>query len=123
MRKLPYTNFNAEQFIVRDWLALDRTVLANERTFLAYGRSALALLLSGLTVLKLFHSVPATLAGWALAALAVIVFIFGVQRFLKMRGHYHGLSMIEESALPAELVKEFGLGPRMAAEAEPARRA
>ncbi len=123
MRKLPYDNFDAQQFIVRDWLALDRTVLANERTFLAYGRSALALLLSGLTVLKLFHSTPATVAGWALITLAFTVFAFGVQRFLKMRGHYHTLSVIEESALPAELVKEFGLTPRLAPKAEPARRA
>ena len=56
MRKLPYDNFDAQEFILRDWLALDRTVLANERTFLAYGRTSLGLFLSGVTLIKVFKS-------------------------------------------------------------------
>jgi putative membrane protein len=41
--------------ILRDHLALDRTKLANERTLLAYLRTALVLILSGITIIKLFQ--------------------------------------------------------------------
>ncbi|MDA8231839.1 MAG: DUF202 domain-containing protein [Magnetospirillum sp.] len=109
MRRLPYDNFKPHEFIVRDWLALDRTVLANERTFLAYGRTALGLILSGLTIVKLFNiSHDAVMSGWGFVALGLLVFVVGVRRFLKMQGHYRALSAIEEEALPAELAREFG---------------
>jgi putative membrane protein len=109
MKKLPYDNFNSQEFIVRDWLALDRTVLANERTFLAYGRTAIGLMLGGLTLIKLFHSPFAIASGWGFVGFALVVFSFGVQRFLTMQGHYRGLAALEATALPAELNKEFGL--------------
>lgn len=108
MKRLPYDNFNSREFIVRDWLALDRTVLANERTFLAYGRTALGLFLGGLTLIKVFHSSFAIATGWAFVGFAIVTFSFGVQRFLKMQGHYRGLSVLETAALPAEIRKEFG---------------
>ena len=41
-----------------DLLALDRTRLANERTLLAYGRSGFALLIAGISLIKLFHQDP-----------------------------------------------------------------
>lgn len=105
MKQLPYDNFNAEAFIVRDWLALDRTVLANERTFLAYGRTALALMAAGITLIKVFESDFAIVAGWGFVAAALVVFGFGVQRFVTMQGHYRALSTIEP--LPADLRKDF----------------
>ena len=103
MKNLPYDNFNAREFIIRDWLALDRTVLANERTFLAYGRTALGLFLGGLTLIKLFQSEFAIVTGWAFVGFAVAVFAFGVLRFRKMQGHYRGLSAFGTAALPVEL--------------------
>lgn len=106
MKNLPYDNFNAREFIIRDWLALDRTVLANERTFLAYGRTALGLFLGGLTLIKLFPSDFAITTGWAFVVFAVGVFVFGLYRFLTMQGHYRGLSDMEATILPAGLHKE-----------------
>lgn len=108
MNKLPYDNFDSQQFIVRDWLALDRTVLANERTFLAYGRTSLGLFLGGLTVMKLFASNFALVTGWLFVVAAALVFGYGVRRFVHMHGHYKALAAIEETALPAELAREFG---------------
>jgi uncharacterized membrane protein YidH (DUF202 family) len=35
MTEQPYARFEREELIVRDYLAADRTALANERTFLA----------------------------------------------------------------------------------------
>lgn len=108
MNKLPYDNFNPDEFILRDWLALDRTVLANERTFLAYGRTALALMAAGITLIKVFESDLAIGAGWGFVVVALVVFGFGVQRFLTMHGHYRSLSAIEE--MPAESRKDFAPG-------------
>ncbi len=107
MKSLPYDNFNADEFIIRDWLALDRTVLANERTFLAYGRTSLALMAAGITLIKVFESDLAIGAGWGFVVVAVVVFGFGVQRFLKMQGHYRTLSAVED--LPSDLRKEYAI--------------
>jgi hypothetical protein len=51
----PYEEFKREEMILRDWLALDRTVLANKRTFLAYGRTSIALFALGIAFVKLIH--------------------------------------------------------------------
>lgn len=49
---LPYEKFLSRDFILRDWLAVDRTILANERTLLSYTRTALTLILAGLTFIR-----------------------------------------------------------------------
>ena len=107
MSRLPYDNFSAHEFILRDWLALDRTVLANERTFLAYGRTSLGLFLAGVTLIKVFKSDLAIGTGWAFVVTAVAVFIYGFRRFRKMHRHYRGLAALEEKILPEELEREF----------------
>ena len=44
---------NKEEIILRDYLALERTRLANERTLFAYIRTSLYLILAGLTLIQL----------------------------------------------------------------------
>lgn len=39
MKDSPYSKFDTDDLILRDQLAIDRTLLANERTLLAYLRS------------------------------------------------------------------------------------
>ena len=46
LRDEPYEKYPKEDLILRDWLAADRTELANERTFLAYIRTALAIIVT-----------------------------------------------------------------------------
>ncbi len=48
----PYEGFDEDDLILRDELAIDRTILANERTFLAYVRTALAFAIVGGTCLQ-----------------------------------------------------------------------
>lgn len=107
MKKLPYDNFDPRKFIVRDWLALDRTILANERTFLAYGRTSLALVISGLTFIKFFDHVAYSLIGYVFIVLGAGIFAFGLKRYLHMQTHYRGLSHMSDEMLPGELKKEF----------------
>jgi putative membrane protein len=113
LSKLPYENFSAHEFILRDWLALDRTVLANERTFLAYGRTSLGLFLTGVTLIKVFKSDFAIGTGWVFVFVAIGVFIYGFRRFRKMQSHYRGLSALEEKILPGELEREFAVEAAM----------
>ena len=74
----------------RDFLALVRTDLANERTLLAYGRTALMVSATGVTLLKFFpDSMAVRIAGWPLVALGVLIALFGVIRFARLRSRLH----------------------------------
>jgi putative membrane protein len=51
MQEAPYSRFNADKLILRDELAIDRTLLANERTLMAYLRSGVSLLIAGVSIM------------------------------------------------------------------------
>ena len=54
MRKEGYNSYDkfAEDMILRDHLALDRTLLANERTYLSYLRTVVSFIVAGITLWK-----------------------------------------------------------------------
>jgi putative membrane protein len=85
----PYARFADTELILRDQLAIDRTVLANERTFLAYCRTALALILTGAGCIKFFDGALSDFAGWTLIGLGLVVQAVGVWRTSRM-GHNIG---------------------------------
>ncbi|HJQ80519.1 MAG TPA: DUF202 domain-containing protein [Lacipirellulaceae bacterium] len=77
---------SADELILRDHLALDRTRLANERTLLAYIRTAFMLIIAGATALKLLVETPAVVAtAWLFILLGVVVAVFGAWRFESVR--------------------------------------
>lgn len=49
--KNPYKNFTTKELILRDHLAIDRTVLSNETTLFSYIRTSLALIAAGATLI------------------------------------------------------------------------
>ena len=67
MNRTPYARFNNGDLILRDELAIDRTLLANERTLLAYWRSGVALVIAGISILHF-----ATGGGYAVLGAACI---------------------------------------------------
>lgn len=71
--------------ILRENLAVDRTVLANERTLLSYIRTALALLITGLSLLKFFPEPHFRILAVISIAVGVIFVIIGIKRFTKIR--------------------------------------
>jgi putative membrane protein len=77
---------------IRDTLAIDRTKLANERTLLAYLRTAIALVLAGLTFLKVFAQDSFYFGlGLVFIGCGLGVVLFGVYRFTKKKrkvSHY-----------------------------------
>jgi len=86
MGKMPtYSRFQQEQLSLRDELAVDRTVLSNERTLLAYVRTALGFLILGLTFLHFLQQQIYRAAGYALMAVAALVLVLGIVRFVQMQ--------------------------------------
>jgi putative membrane protein len=81
----PYSKFLKDELILRDYLAAERTALANERTFLAYIRTALTLSVVGITFIKFFGSLMVFILGWIFVPIGIITFIIGLIRFRKMR--------------------------------------
>lgn len=74
-----------EPLILREDLAIDRTVLANERTLLSYIRTALALLITGLSLLKFFPEPHFRILAIILIGVGVVFVFFGIKRFTKVK--------------------------------------
>ena len=67
-------------------LAIDRTRLANERTLLAWVRTAVMLLVSGMTLLKLFAGIwPLEILGVVLIPVALVAVAIGLHRYFQTR--------------------------------------
>jgi len=84
-RKSPYSEVCEEEMILRDHLAAERTVLANERTALAYLRTMLTFLIGGVTFIQFFDSFVVEVLGWIFLPIAVIVGLFGVVKYVKVK--------------------------------------
>ena len=81
----PYAAFG-HQLILRDVLAIDRTRLANERTLLAWVRTAVMLLVSGMTLMKLFEGIwPLEALGILLIPVALAAVGIGLWRYVQTR--------------------------------------
>jgi putative membrane protein len=71
---------------LRDYLAIERTILTNEGTVLAYIRTSLTIAVVGVTILNLYpENRNLQTIGIALASTAVIIFSVGLIRTLRMR--------------------------------------
>ena len=74
-----------QEVILRDYLAIERTRLANERTLLSYIKSSLYLLLGGITALQLpIYPELEYLGIMALVFSAIFIFI-GIYRFMILK--------------------------------------
>ena len=85
MPQNPYSKFTKEELILRDRLAVDRTILANERTFLAYIRTALGFFAAGVFAIKFFDSIPIELVGWVFVMSGIIVFVVGLSKYRRLK--------------------------------------
>jgi putative membrane protein len=76
-----YIQLSRDDIILRDHLALDRTILANERTLLAYIRTALAFMITGIGLLKFFQDKRVEILGWIFCIFSVIAIFVGIKRY------------------------------------------
>lgn len=76
---------NKDEIILRDYLAMERTTLANERTLLSYLRSSLYLLIGGVALLKLENFENLHFVGYIALVLAGVFILIGFYRYQKLR--------------------------------------
>jgi len=82
---MPYGKFKDNQLILRDELAVDRTLLANERTLLAYLRSGLSMIIAGITIVHFAKYLSwFWIVGISLIPIGLIAMLIGIVRFRKM---------------------------------------
>ncbi|MDO9541411.1 MAG: DUF202 domain-containing protein [Kiritimatiellia bacterium] len=84
MNDSPYEKFGNDDLILRDELAIDRTLLANERTLMAYLRSGVALLIAGVSIINFSQEGWFWAIGIACIPTGIITVIVGVARYRKM---------------------------------------
>lgn len=84
--------------ILRDYLAIDRTVLTNETAFMAYIRTALALLAAGVSLIKFFNDPVMNALGWAFMGIGTVLAMYGYHRYRQIDALMHRIKgdMIEE---------------------------
>jgi len=79
-----YSRFENERLILRDELAIDRTILANERTLLAYLRSSIALILAGVSIIHFSSRNWFLWIGVLCLPGGLVAGIIGIWRYIKM---------------------------------------
>ena len=79
-------NYNTfrDEMILRDYLALDRTVLANERTLLAYLRTFIGTFSAGIAMVKLFDVFFTNLIGYIFIVVSPLFIVLGMIRFAQI---------------------------------------
>lgn len=79
-----YAKFDPKQLILRDELAIDRTLLANERTLLAYLRSGVALVVAGISIMHFSLERWFWVVGLVCIPVGVLATLVGILRFRRM---------------------------------------
>ncbi len=74
-----------EEVILRDYLAIERTRLANERTLLSYIRSSLYLLLGGIAFFQLKSFPDFKYLAILSLLFSAIFFVIGIYRFMLLK--------------------------------------
>jgi len=80
----PYERFKKSDLILRDELAIDRTVLANERTLLAFVRLAITLIIAGVSIVHFAMEKWFETIGILCVPIGIVVGICGWHRYQKM---------------------------------------
>ena len=96
MNQEPYEKYKKEKLILRDWLAVDRTELANERTFLAYIRTSLTAIIVGVGLIGYFETGIYANFGILLVPIGLILLFIGTYRFITKRKNLEKLFKQEE---------------------------
>ena len=80
----PYSRFESDNLILRDELAVDRTLLANERTLMSYLRAGISLLIAGVSIMHFSYQGWFWTIGLVCIPTGAIASIIGVSRYRRM---------------------------------------
>ncbi|MCH7396866.1 DUF202 domain-containing protein [Belliella sp. DSM 107340] len=78
-------NLTDDQMIVRDYLARQRTTLANDRTLLSYIRTSLYFLVSGTALMEVKVLSHVSDLGYLAFALSVMLVVIGFINYFKVK--------------------------------------
>lgn len=73
-----------DNMVLRDFLALDRTIMANERTFLAWFRTAISLIAGGLAIIKFSEDLIFLISGVILIGMGFVIGLIGTIRYIRI---------------------------------------
>ena len=74
-----------KDLVLREYLAIERTRLANETTLLAYIRTGLYFLVAGSTLGELIDSSFWKIAGTPLVVIGLLITLLGLLRYFRLR--------------------------------------
>ncbi len=86
-----------QEVILRDYLAIERTRLANERTLLSYIRSSLYLLLGSIALFQIKNYPNFEYLALASLVFSIIFFVIGVYRFTLLKKSLKKLYYMSEA--------------------------
>lgn len=92
-----YHRLKNRELSLTDYLAIDRTVLANERTALAFARTVLALVVVGGSCIKLFDAWYMLAIGVIFLILALVTAWMGWQRYHRTRRQLNAALELDHS--------------------------
>jgi len=74
-----------KDLVLREFLAIERTRMANDTTLLAYIRTGLYFLVAGSSLGELIHSSFWKIAGTPLIVIGLVIVLLGGVRYLRLR--------------------------------------
>lgn len=94
---------NKEKIILRDYLSMQRTTLANERTLFSYIRTSLYTLIGGIGILNLEEFVHLHWLGYLALAISGLLIVYGLIRFWVLKRRlsklYKKAGMVQDDPL------------------------
>lgn len=90
-----------ENISLRDFLALERTTLANERTLFSYIRTSLYLILGGIALIQLEEVKQLHWLGYVALGISAFLIVYGLIRFValkqKLRRFYNAIDRLPDA--------------------------
>lgn len=111
MKQPIYSRFENDQLILRDELAIDRTLLSNERTLLAYLRSGVALVIAGVSIIQFSTGGWYWMIGLSCIPVGIVVGLIGVARYRKMNRSISRIRQQSKSDAQAKRTDSERSGP------------
>lgn len=87
IKLLPKPKFfeNKEKIILRDFLAMERTSLANERTLFSYIRASLYMLIAGVAITEYEGFTSFSWLSYVVFGLSLVLIFIGVIRYRRLK--------------------------------------
>ncbi len=76
---------NKEKVILRDYLALERTTMANIRTLYSVIRTSIYLVLAGIAFISLEDFKNLSWVGYLLFGTSIVLVVFGLVRYVELK--------------------------------------